>query len=111
MKNDKKMIMVKSANTFQTVTKWWTWMRKIRQNDEHMKKEHSHENWRDTWWNVINQTKKTCDKVMKIEENHDEMWQEQYQNYYKIINKTTGSKWWQIQVKAMAGSWNLREHN
>ena len=47
---------------------------------------------------------------MKIEENHDEMWQEQYQNYYKI-NKTTGSKWWQIQVKAMAGSWNLREHN
>ena len=29
---------------------------------------------------------------MKIEENHDEMWQEQYQNYYKMINKTTGSK-------------------
>ena len=27
---------------------------KIMQNDEHMKKEHSHENWRDTWWNVIN---------------------------------------------------------
>ena len=48
---------------------------------------------------------------MKIEENHDEMWQEQYQNYYKFFNKTTGSKWWQIQVKAMAGSWNLREHN
>ena len=61
----------------------------------------------ETW--LIKQ--KTCDKVMKIEENHDEMWQEQYQNYYKIINKTTGSKWWQIQVKAMAGSWNLREHN
>ena len=24
---------------------------------------------------------------MKIEENHDEMWQEQYQNYYNIIKQ------------------------
>ena len=73
MKNDKKMIMVKSANTFQTVTKWWKWMRKIRQNDEHMKK----------------------NTVMKIGETHDETWLIKQKNMWQG-DENWGEPWWNV---------------